>query len=388
VAAALAASPGWALHAYQLPRTEHSAAQVVLGRGGVERRLYVDRATLRVVKAEPEEGRFMRVIFHLHGELLLGDRGSNLVELAASWAIVMILTGLYLWWPRGAGLGGVLYPRLYGRLFWRDLHAVTGFWISALALFMLVSGLPWASNWGGYLKEIRRLTGTAAAHQDWTTGRASEVALNRERDAAGMAGMPGMADMGGGAAMAPLASLAPLDRAASVVAALDLPPPVLLAPPSRPGGPWTGRSDTQDRPLRVTVTLDPATGAVLSRKGFAQQNIVDQVVAVGVAAHEGQLFGWLNQALGVALAAGLVTLSVSAVVLWWRRRPPRTLGAPAPAARPRFSLLLASLVVLLGVALPLFGASLVAVALADRLLLRRISSIRRWLDLGGAASAA
>ena len=50
----------------------------------------------------------------------------------------MIVTGLYLWWPRGGkGLGGVLYPRLgrSSRVFWRDLHGVTGVWISGLALF-------------------------------------------------------------------------------------------------------------------------------------------------------------------------------------------------------------------------------------------------------------
>jgi len=67
----------------------------------------------------------MTVVFHLHGELLMGDRGSMVVELAASWAIVMILTGLYLWWPRNAGrFGGILYPRINqsGRVFWRDLH--------------------------------------------------------------------------------------------------------------------------------------------------------------------------------------------------------------------------------------------------------------------------
>ena len=85
----------------------------------------------------------MTVVFHLHGELLMGDRGSMIVELAASWAIVMIVTGLFLWWPRGTkGLGGVLYPRLRQgqRIFWRDLHAVTGIWVSGLALFLIADG--------------------------------------------------------------------------------------------------------------------------------------------------------------------------------------------------------------------------------------------------------
>jgi uncharacterized iron-regulated membrane protein len=70
-----------------------------------------------------EDHRPMNVISSLHGELLMGDRGSNIVELAASWAIVMIVTGLYLWWPRQASrLAGVLYIRVRKgkRIFWRD----------------------------------------------------------------------------------------------------------------------------------------------------------------------------------------------------------------------------------------------------------------------------
>ena len=44
----------------------------------------------------------------IHGELFAGRTGAILVELAASWAIIMLGTGLYLWWPRDSpGLGGL-----------------------------------------------------------------------------------------------------------------------------------------------------------------------------------------------------------------------------------------------------------------------------------------
>ena len=120
----------------------------------------------------------MKVLFRLHGELLMGNRGSAVVELAASWAIIMIVTGLYLWWPRKAKtLAGIVYPRLAAgsRIFWCDIHAVTGFWISGLALFLLLSGLPWAKFWGDYFKNVRRLTGTAVVRQDWSNGQSANV---------------------------------------------------------------------------------------------------------------------------------------------------------------------------------------------------------------------
>ena len=56
---------------------------------------------------------------------------------------------------RGRGGAGVLWPRLSSgtRTAWRDMHAVTGFWVSGLALMLLVTGLPWAEAWGIYWEE-------------------------------------------------------------------------------------------------------------------------------------------------------------------------------------------------------------------------------------------
>lgn len=394
VDAALAAVPGGVLKSYELPRTTSAAARVLVSRGAEVDRVYVDPHTAKVLKVVDEDQRLMRVLFRLHGELLMGDRGSYIVELAACWAIVMILTGLFLWWPRqGSGLAGVVWPRLGGRLFWRDLHAVVGFWVSAFALFLLLTGLPWAKNWGAYLQAVRAVTGAAVARQDWTSGRSAELQERRKDDAdvrnalAGdhaehmgpMAGMD-MSDMDIEGMAAP-SRYALLDRLVPTVAALRLPPPVLINPPRGHAGRWTAKSDAADRPLRVDLVLDGETGAVLKRTDFRQRHWIDRVVGYGVAAHEGQLFGWANQALGLFTASGLITLCISAVVLWLRRRPVDGLGAPAPASRPRFALGLAIIVAALGVYLPLFGLSLILVLLAEHLLLRRIPRVRRWLGL-------
>ena len=80
----------------------------------------------------------------LSSSMDLGNKGSYIVELAASWALIMIISGLVLSWPKGAGAPGVIYPRLHlkDRRFWRHLHAVVGFWVSIFALSFLISGLP------------------------------------------------------------------------------------------------------------------------------------------------------------------------------------------------------------------------------------------------------
>ncbi|MDG3005178.1 PepSY-associated TM helix domain-containing protein [Paludisphaera mucosa] len=389
VAAALAAFPGASFHAYELPQADDESTRVIVRRGGEALRVYVHPESLRVLHAVVEEDRLMRRLFRLHGELLMGDRGSAIVELASSWAIVMIVTGLFLWWPRGARrLGGVLYPRLGrgSRIFWRDLHAATGLWVSGFALVLLLTGLPWAKFWGDYFRGARRLTGTAVARQDWTNGAVPRAMTEPDGGHAGHGGARG----GRGSGSRPTADLAALDRIAATVGPLRLPPPVVIAPPEAPstGGPaagsladWTARSMTANRPYRVDLVMDGATGAIKGRKGFGDRHPIDRIVGVGIALHEGRLFGPPNQLLGLATAAGLVLLSVSSVVLWLRRRDPGTLGAPRPLARPAFAPGLLLTIFALGVYLPLFGASLLAVLAAEKLILGRIPSVSHWLGL-------
>ena len=377
VLAALAAVPDGRLSGFELPAQEGDAARVLVATGDRTRRVYVHPTRNEVLGQVVEDERLMRQMFRLHGELWMGDRGSNLVEIASCWTIVLILTGLLLWWPRGGlGAAGVLYPRLGRgqRIFWRDLHAVTGLWISCLVLFLLFTGLPWAKFWGGYFKQVRQWTGTAVARQDWPSGS--------PRPRRG-----GHSDHGGGGhrdLAGPAPDLSALDRVVAATIPLSLPTPTVVTPPAQPGGNWTAVCNTQNRPLRQTVHLDPQTAEITRRETFDKKHWIDQLVGTCIAAHEGQLFGVANQLLGLTAAMGLVGVCVSAVVLWWRRREPGTLGAPLPLVPVRGTAGLLGLLALLTVLLPLFGASLLVVLLVERLILRRLPGVSRWLGLAPA----
>ncbi|GAA0904274.1 PepSY domain-containing protein [Rothia nasimurium] len=392
VAAALAAVPGSVLNAYELPVTTEQATRVLVGKGPQVIRVFVDPSTARVLHVVNDEDRFMRVIFYLHGELLAGTPGSMLVELAASWTIVMLLTGLYLWWPRGTRLRGVLLPRLRqgSRIFWRDLHAVTGVWISAMALVLLLSGLPWAKSWGGLLKDARQAYSHVVVAQDWTTGSADQRRINREANApvtdehAGMAGMsmPGMAMDDKTASMPVVApDYSPIDRIVPGMASQHWPAPVLISPPSKRSPFWSAHSDVQDRPRRIDARIDPSTGKIIDVTRFKDRPFLDRLIGYGVALHEGQLFAPLNQVLGVATALGLLLMSVSATVLWWRRRPSGLLGAPPAHGSTRVSGALIAVIVLLGICLPLFGGTLLVVLMLERLLVTRWTKARIFLGL-------
>lgn len=382
--AAVAAVPGSRLKAYELPRAEDAAVRVIVQpKAGGPVRVYVHPQTLQVLKAVREQDRLMQVDKKIHGELLMGDNGSILVELAASWAIVMIVTGLYLWWPRGAqGLAGVAWPRLHlgGRIFWRDLHAVTGLWISGLALFLLLSGLPWTHVWGEGLKTVRKIAAPAAAPADWVTAGRPDPAT---ADAGGMGDMAGMDHSAAPRPHPGKVDLAALDAIVPTLQPMGLAYPVLVSPPGgKAATTWTAKSDSQNRPLRVEMDVS-ADGRVLRRRDFGEKPLIDRIVGVGVAAHEGQLFGWVNQALGVVAALGLAALAVSGVVMWWRRRPDGALGAP-PIPEGRVAVGLGVLILAFAVFLPVLGVSLVLVALVETLVLRRIPPVAFWLGLRSA----
>jgi uncharacterized iron-regulated membrane protein len=369
VAAAIRAVPGSRLHRYILPDAPDAAASILVTRDGADQRVHVDTRSLAVLGVEREDGRPMPVVSRLHGQLLAGTTGSVIVEIAACWAIVMILTGLYLWWPRGRGLAGVVLPRLRAgkRLFWRDLHAVTGLWVSLLGLGLILTGLPWATAWGNYLREVRAITHAADGPVDWTIGGKSPAS-----DHAGHHGM---------AMPAPPPPPGELARVIAAARPLAIAPPVMIAPPAMRGAPWSVTSDAADRPLRSEAKIDGATGRVVSTRGFGQRHWIDRLVGTGIAVHEGALFGLANQILGTLTALGLMLLAVSGAVLWWRRRPVGLLGAPIPLSRPCFGWALMSAIVALALYLPLFGATLLLVLLVERGLLRRLAGPRRWLGL-------
>ena len=384
VAAAMNAVPRSAFVKYQIPETSDQAVRVLVSEGGTITRVYVDPRSLAVLKVVPEEERLFRVIFHLHGELLAGSVGSYIVEIAACWTIVMLITGIYLWWPRGRrGLAGVVYPRLRsgGRVFWRDLHATVGLWASLFAIVLILTGLPWAKGWGTYLAEIRQLTGTARGSVDWSIGGKNP------------AQSLGMGDhMGHMAADGSHHDIAirsgEMARVIAAVRPLGLAPPVLVSPPSTVGAPWSAASDAANRPLRSTVKVDGATGRVIDRKDFGDRHWIDRVIGYGVAVHEGALFGLANQIVGTLTALFLVMLAVSGVVMWWQRRPQGSLGAPRDLGRPKAGMLLVTSVIVLAVYMPMFALTLILVIFLDAIVLRRMGSFTQWIGLAGGPSAA
>ncbi len=360
IQAAIDSIPNGKFLSYRLPQNPDEAVLVNV-QAESNWQVFVNPYTGGVVGKQESSWQLMNIVKTIHGELLLGTTGSILVELAACWAIVLIITGLYLWWPRNAsGMAGVIYPRLREgkRIFWRDLHAVTGIWISTLALFLLITGLPWALVWGAALKEVRAFE-IAPVQQDWTQSRAQEHQHWRAQASDSFDLTPEI-----------LSSAEKLKLAA----------PVELSIANSHHNSWKASSQSQNRPQRADVWIS-SDGNIEKQSGFAEKKLIDKAIGVGIAAHEGYLFGWFNLVLGVLTCAGLILISVSGFILWRRRKPEAGLGAP-PALPARIGFAVVAITVGLAMFLPLLAISLIALLIVEFLLLRRLNGVNQWLGLG------
>jgi uncharacterized iron-regulated membrane protein len=238
---------------------------------------------------------------------------------------------------------------------------------------LLTTALPWAGVWGDGFKIVRAEMGWTKGQQDWKTGAAPEHA---DHDHAAMLSQQAVG-----------VPMVGLDAMVAKAAGEGLPFPVLVKPPGAPdrgGTPnamaWTIKSEAQNRPLNRSIMVDMATGRELSRSSFADKHPIDQAVGYGIAWHEGALFGWVNQLIGLMTAIALVTMAVSGFVLW-RRRKPDGLGAPPASRLPPRMRGVAVIMAVLALLMPLLALSLMALWLFDRLLLPRIPSLARWLGV-------
>lgn len=310
---------------------------------------WVDPYTAEVLAVTPRDETLMRVVKKIHGELLLGAFGTKFVELAAHWAIVMFITGAYLWWPRGdRSLAQAVQPpgrKTPGRAWWRQTHLFTGMLATVLVVPILITGLPWTDVWGGALDRVQQETGQSSKSLRFG-GR-----------------VPGStSDSGTTLTQAEVFAIA---RAEGLAA------PFELRPPKDTEAAFWIRSASRDRFEQTELIVDQYSGEVLARVDFTDNPPVAKAVSLGISFHQGELYGPLNLIQNTFAALLAVVLSVSGFVAWWARRPKGSLGVPA-APEARLGTGMTLLVVGLSILLPLVGASLVLALILDRLIFRRL----------------
>ncbi|MBX8512016.1 PepSY domain-containing protein [Pseudomonas cichorii] len=377
--------PQAAVSKYFPPVSAEGSAQFVVREQGRELNVFIDPYRGEILGTQDAKDNLQAIARALHGELMIGTIGDRLIELAAGWGIMLVISGLYLWWPRGSNAAGVLWPRLSsrGRVLWRDLHAVTGFWGSLILLFMLLSGMTWTGFWG---KQYAELWNTFPAAM-WTNVPKS-TQLAGELNTASVQTVPWalentpMPQSTGehaehmhhhGMSAGPAAPKVTLQQVVDIATERGIEPGYSITAPKAAEGVFTVAVFADDPRNDATLHIDQYSGKVLADVGWKDYSLVSRATEMGVMLHEGKFFGWVNQLLIFVACLMILLGSVSGLVIWWKRRPTGGLGVP-PLRHdlPRWKTAIV-IMFALAVAFPLVGISLLLVWAFDRIVFSRFA---------------
>ena len=381
IAAAMEAQGG-SVVSINMPGTPNRPAEVsIKPEAGDVVQVAVEPATMVVLGQYVSGDTLTGIAREVHRSLTIGTVGRWIVELAACWTLVMVATGLYLWWPRGAAFqfGGLFFPRLWlkGRAILKDLHAVTGVWVAALIVFMVLTGLPWAAVQGGLIRQ-----GVTAAGFGYPARGAQSVPMEQVvKDTPWTladAPMPQSSDHAGHAGHemvvggADAAAVNGVDRITDTLWNMGITGGYRLTLPVGATGVYTA-SIYPDQPQgQRTLYFDRYSGRLIKDVSYRDYGWGAKAIELGVQLHMGNYFGRANQILMLVPCIGIVLLVISGVWMWWKRKPDGKLAAPPKVPGARLNIAL-GLMAVAGVMLPLFGASLIAVFALDRV----VAAVRR-----------
>lgn len=350
--------------------------------------VYVDPGSARVLGHIDNATRIDYVATQIHGTLWMGRWGDYLVEMVAGWTVVMVLTGIYLWYPRTGTLvqrvRRALVPRARhrGRRRIRDVHATIGAVFAPLLVVLVLTGLPWSGFWGEevWSRVVDGFDAGVHVPDEEPTSVPPSAAVNRETAGLQIAwasertSPPRSSPVG-----APL-GLDAVERRAGQVGML---PGYAIGLPADEIGafvlsnPWPSRAQDER-----TIWLDQYSGELLLDSGWSTTyGVLARATSVGVEAHMGRQFGWPGALIMAGTCAAAIVSVLSAPMMFWMRRPRGATGfprRPVDASLPRGARVAA---IALGVLFPLLGLSMLVAIGIDRWFIREVPEVRRLFGM-------
>ena len=330
----------------------------------------------------------------LHGNLLLGRWGDWVVELAGGWTLVMMATGVLLWWPRR--LGGRFRQAFRirfsagGRRRWRDLHSVPGAIFAGVIVFNIVTGLPWSQFWGDRWTRFTEWAGSGenaidtpvsalAARDLQTDGLRVEWANQRKPvPVSELAQHHGGGEGAEGEEAPPAGERIDLDRVEAIGRDIGMVPGYAIGVPADATGVYALSNSWPDEAQNArTAFVDQYSGEVLANHGWRNKGVLSKTTSFGIIVHMGRQYGPVNAMVMGGACLAIIVAVVTSPVMFWKRRPKKTLGTPRRPLNPWIPRQALIVAMGLGVLYPMLGVSMVAVAAFDQIVVRNVGPLRR-----------
>ena len=330
-----------------------------------------------------------------HGTFMLGLTGDRMIEIAVSFSILLVITGMFLWWPRS----GVTFKealsitRHKGRLFWRNLHSVIGVWLSVILIFFCLSGLAWASVWGGSM-----LQAWSTFPMDKSANNVSSTLTHEDLNIKGLKQIPwGLEQSTLPESESEIVQAVNKSTTATNIPHMTLDTIVFAAKeigftqfqvfiPQSETGVFTASASSMSKDIENatddrTVHFDQYTGEVLADVGYEDYSLAAKAMAVGISLHMGQWGIW-NYIVNTLFCLGIIAICITGVVMWWTRRPTSKVRLGAPIKPKNLTAWKQAVWFILPVSLlfPLGAAAMIGVLILDRILLITIPKARALFD--------
>lgn len=322
-------------NAMVLPLNENQATEFVSGRFSHKNSVFVNPYTAKVSGTIRPKDSNMYTVRKLHGELLLGKFGTKIVELIASWLFVLIITGIYVFWPsEKQGLKSFFRVRLKQgkRILFRDLHAVLGFWISILLLITLAGGMPWTDVFGSGFKWVQDVTNTGFP-KTWSGNKLESEVKGKKVS---------------------------LDAIIAKAKTMGLEGQLNVGLPRSPKGVYTVYNETFNLNAQKRFYLDQYSGQQIFKHNWEDVGLLMRGRMWVMAFHQGQ-FGLWNWVLMLVLTVLLAVLTLAALLSYLIRKESGKWGVPKVPTQFKVGYGILVIITILGVVFPLFGISVLCI---------------------------
>jgi uncharacterized iron-regulated membrane protein len=324
-----------------------------------------------------------RLANDIHGTLLLGDAGDRMIEIAASLSILLIVSGLYLWWPKDAKSRASFLTLRFSsgtKAVIKDLHSNLGAIFSLFLLFFLISGLAWAGVWGGKFvqpwssfpaEKWDAVPLSTQTHNTLNHGVEEEVPWNLELthlplsteqpESSGVVNVDRIVELAYAEGFTRFKLNFPKDEQSVYTVSAN-----------------TMSGDITDARDDRTTHIDQYSGKVLADVTWQDYSVMAKFMAAGIALHQGDMGLW-NLIANTLLCGVFIFIAISGVVMWWSRKPNglATLASPIKPKRISISLPAIITVITLCLLFPMAGMTIATILLFDLMVIARSQRLQK-----------